>query len=228
MKLKVKVKQPSKPNTILYSTEDWGIYIANTCFDEGYQISNLKLQFLLYFIYKHFKDKNMRIFYDDVKGKDWVCNQGFPKFFNAYYMFCGFGGMSIPFKLKETVDLTCSAFCMEVMDIVKRYRAKDIYVLNTLFQEAEDIKEKEAIVRKRVKNNETEFNYDKEHDLLYVSLKNCPNHYVDQLEDKYFDLWRDAETDRIVGAHIWNASEWFRTILKTAEEHDTVKKAVKK
>ena len=48
------------------------------------------------------------------------------------------------------------------------------------------------------------------------------------LEDKYFDLWRDSETDEIVGAHIWNASEWFKMILKTAEEHSTIKKVVAK
>lgn len=40
-----------------------------------------------------------------------------------------------------------------------------------------------------------DLNYDAEHDLLYVKLKECPNHYVDQFEDKYFDLWRDSETD---------------------------------
>lgn len=220
MILNLRAKQLSKPklNKNLYSTEHWAIYIANKCFDDGYQISNFKLQFLLYFIYKHFKDKGMRIFYDDVKDKDWVCNQGFPKFFSAYYRLAGCGGMSIPFKLTETIDLTSSAFCAEVNDIVKRYRAKDIYVLETLFKESENIKEKDEVVKKRVKTNETEFNYDKEHDLLYVSLKNCPSHYVEQLEDKYFDLWRDAETDEIVGAHIWNASEWFRTILSKAEK----------
>ena len=64
--------------------------------------------------------------------------------------------------------------------------------------------------------------------MLYVNLKNCPNHYVEQLEDKYFDLWRDSKTDEIVGAHIWNASEWFKMIFKTAEEHSTIKKAVAK
>lgn len=88
--------------------------------------------------------------------------------------------------------------------------------------------ETERIDEKQIINNQTHFNYDKEHDLLYIKLKDCPNHYVDQLEDKYFDLWRDSETDEIVGAHIWNASEWFRTILKTAEEHSTIKKAVAK
>ena len=45
---------------------------------------------------------------------------------------------------------------------------------------------------------------------------------------KCFDLWRNSETDEIVGAHIWNASEWFKMILKTAEEHSTIKKAVAK
>ncbi len=76
-------------------------------------------------------------------------------------------------------------------------------------------------------NREIEFNYDKEHDLLYVNLKNCPNHYVDQLEDKYFDLWRDSETDEVVGAHIWNVSEWFRTILKTKETQNNTKEVTK-
>ena len=88
--------------------------------------------------------------------------------------------------------------------------------------------ETERIDKKQIINNQTHFNYDKEHDLLYVNLKNCPNHYVEQLEDSYFDLWRDSKTDEIVGAHIWNASEWFRMILKTAEEHSTIKKAVAK
>ena len=70
-------------------------------------------------------------------------------------------------------------------------------------------------------------NYDKEHDLLYIKLKDCPNHYVDQLEDKYFDLWRDSETGEIVGAHIWNVSEWFRTILKTKETQNNTKEVTK-
>lgn len=67
-----------------------------------------------------------------------------------------------------------------------------------------------------------DLNYDAEHDLLYVKLKECPNHYVAQFEDKYCDLWRDSKTDEIVGAHIWNASKWFRTILKTVKEHSII------
>lgn len=227
MKLKVKVKQSSKPNTILYSTKDWGIYIANTCFDEGYQISNLKLQYLLYLVYKYFKDKNVRIFCDDIKGQDWTYKQGFPKFFNAYYYINSLGITKFFFKIEEKIDLTTCVFCKEVDNIVKPYAVKDVCVLDTLFKKAEGIKEKEEITEKRIKNNETNFNYDKEHDLFYVSLKNCPNHYVDQLEDKYFDLWRDSETDEVVGAHLWNASEWFRTILKTKETQNNTKEVTK-
>ena len=85
----------------------------------------------------------------------------------------------------------------------------------------------ERIDKKQIINNQPHFNYDKEHDLLYVSLRTCPNHYVDQLEDKYFDLWRDSETGEIVGAHIWNASEWFRTILKTKEIQNNTKEVTK-
>lgn len=217
MKLKVKVKQPSKPNATLYSTKDWGIYIANKCFDDGYRLNNLKLQYLLYFVYKFFKDKNIRIFYDDVKDTDWVCKQGFPKFFNAYYRLTGYGIMKVHCKLKEEIDLTNSVFRKDVDDIIKHYVAKDIYVLDTLFKQAEGIDEKQQVIDDRIRHTETGFNYDKEHDLLYVKLKNCPNYYVDQLEDRYFDLWRDSETDEVVGAHIWNASEWFRTVLKTVE-----------
>ena len=54
------------------------------------------------------------------------------------------------------------------------------------------------------------FNYEKKLDLLYVRLKSCPNHYVDQLKDKDKDfcLWQDSETDRKVGVYIGDASKW--------------------
>ena len=52
------------------------------------------------------------------------------------------------------------------------------------------------------------FNYEKKLDLLYVRLKNCPNHYVDQLKDKDFGLWQNSETDEKVGAYIGDASKW--------------------
>ena len=52
------------------------------------------------------------------------------------------------------------------------------------------------------------FNYEKKLDLLYVRLKNCPNHYVDQLKDKDFCLWQDSETDKKVGVYIGDASKW--------------------
>lgn len=47
------------------------------------------------------------------------------------------------------------------------------------FELTEKINEIEQIDKKQIINNQTHFNYDKEHDLLYVSLKNCPNHYVE-------------------------------------------------
>lgn len=37
----------------------------------------------------------------------------------------------------------------------------------------------ECVDKKQIINNQTHFNYDKEHDLLYISLKTCPNHYVE-------------------------------------------------
>lgn len=54
------------------------------------------------------------------------------------------------------------------------------------------------------------FNYEKKLDLLYVRLKNCPNHYVDQLKDKDkdFGLWQDSETDEKVGVYIGDVSKW--------------------
>ena len=52
------------------------------------------------------------------------------------------------------------------------------------------------------------FNYEKKLDLLYVRLKNCPNHYVDQLRDKDFGLWQNSETDEKVGVYIGDASKW--------------------
>lgn len=169
----------------------------------------------------------MRIFYNDVKGQDWTDKQGFPKFLSAYYYINSLGITKFSSKIDEQIDLTNCIFCKEVDDIIKCYAVKDVCVLDTLFKKAESIKEIEEITKKRIKNNETNFNYDKEHDLFYVSLKNCPNHYVDLLEDKHFDLWRDSETDEVVGAHIWNAGEWFRTVLKTVEANSMDKEEKK-
>lgn len=148
MKLKVKVKQPSKPNTIRYSTKHWGIYIVNRCLDEGYQISNLKLQYLLYFVYKYFKDKNMQIFYNDVKGLDWTYEQGFLKFFSAYNYINGLGITKFSSKIDEELDLTNCVFRKEVDDIIKCYAEKDVFVLDMMFKKAEAIKEIEEITEK--------------------------------------------------------------------------------
>lgn len=63
--------------------------------------------------------------------------------------------------------------------------------------ESDLAKEIEEITEKRIKNNAINFNYDKEHDLLYVSLKNCPNHYVDLLEDRHFDLPLETSGEEI-------------------------------
>ena len=52
------------------------------------------------------------------------------------------------------------------------------------------------------------FNYKKKLDLLYVRLKKCPKHYVDQLKDRYFDLWRDSETNENIGVYVGDSSKW--------------------
>ena len=52
------------------------------------------------------------------------------------------------------------------------------------------------------------FNYEKKLDLLYVRLKKCPKHYVDQLKDKGFGLWQNSETDEKVGVYTGDASKW--------------------
>ena len=52
------------------------------------------------------------------------------------------------------------------------------------------------------------FNYEKKLDLLYVRLKNCPKHYVDQLKNKEFGLSQNSETDEEVGVYIGDASKW--------------------
>lgn len=56
----------------------------------------------------------------------------------------------------------------------------------------------------------TNFDYDEKHDVLYIALKNCPSYYVDErVDNDYIDLHCSFKIEKIVGATIWRASEFF-------------------
>lgn len=46
--------------------------------------------------------------------------------------------------------------------------------------------------------------YDEKHDVIYIALKYCHSHYVDERvdENEYIDLHRSFDTDEIVGATV--------------------------
>lgn len=74
-----------------YSAVDLAEYVVKKCFDEGKPISNLQLQKILYHIqYMFLTKKNYCAFEDDIEA--WKFGPVTP---NAYYRFCGSGGMPI-------------------------------------------------------------------------------------------------------------------------------------
>ena len=74
-------------------------YIVSKCTEDGYPISNLQLQKILYYIQKHFVKQNKIAFLDDIEA--WQFGPVVP---NSYYYFCGFGAMPITNRYSPTID----------------------------------------------------------------------------------------------------------------------------
>lgn len=65
-------------------------YIVAKCAADGYPISNLQLQKILFYIQKEFLQHDQFAFYDNIEA--WQFGPVVP---NVYYYFCGYGAMPI-------------------------------------------------------------------------------------------------------------------------------------
>lgn len=74
----------------MYNALTLSKYIVTKCVNDGYPISNLQLQKILYFIQKDFLTRGSIAFSDDIEA--WQFGPVVP---NTYYRFCGFGAMPI-------------------------------------------------------------------------------------------------------------------------------------
>lgn len=72
-------------------------YIVDKCVKDGYPISNLQLQKILYYIQKDFLSRGDTAFCDEIEA--WQFGPVVP---NVYYFFCGNGSMPITSTYEET------------------------------------------------------------------------------------------------------------------------------
>lgn len=74
----------------MYKAMDLSRYIVSKCIDDGYPISNLQLQKILYYIQKDFLSRDEIAFSDDIEA--WQFGPVIPM---VYYHYCGYGAMPI-------------------------------------------------------------------------------------------------------------------------------------
>ena len=74
----------------MYTAMDLSKYIVSKCINDGFPISNLQLQKILYYIQKDFLERGEIAFLDDIES--WQFGPVVPK---VYYHYCGYGAMPI-------------------------------------------------------------------------------------------------------------------------------------
>lgn len=84
---------------IKYTALDIAKYIITKCTKDGYPISNLQLQKILYYIQKEYIQSGDMLFGDLFEA--WQFGPVIP---NVYYTFCGFGSMPIMRSYSITID----------------------------------------------------------------------------------------------------------------------------
>lgn len=86
----------------MYTAMDLSKYIISKCIKDGYPVSNLQLQKILYYIQKDFLKRNEIAFPDNIEA--WQLGPVVP---NVYYHYCGFGAMPI-FIPNDTFSIVTS------------------------------------------------------------------------------------------------------------------------
>lgn len=83
----------------MYTAIDLSRYIVSKCIKDGYPISNLQLQKILYYIQKDFLKRDDLAFQDNIEA--WQFGPVVP---NVYYHYCGYGAMPI-ISSRESFDI---------------------------------------------------------------------------------------------------------------------------
>ncbi len=105
---------------MLYKAVDLSKYIVSKCVTDGYPISNLHLQKILYYIQKDFLKRDRIAFADEIEA--WQFGPVVP---NVYYKFCGFGAMPITSSYSEIEPAIAADDLHAINSIVDEKRLKD-------------------------------------------------------------------------------------------------------
>lgn len=100
-----------------YNALDLAKYIVSKCFLEGWPISNLQLQKILYFIQKDFLKRNDIAFTDEIQA--WQFGPVVPC---VYYRFCGFGALPIANVYEDCQDVVNSDDENYILPIIRTKR----------------------------------------------------------------------------------------------------------
>lgn len=94
-----------------YKAIDVAKYIINKCTIEQHPVSNLQLQKILYYIQKIFLQSNLMAFDDDFEA--WQFGPVIP---DVYYLYCGFGALSIRMKYEIDVDINYATIINPIIE----------------------------------------------------------------------------------------------------------------
>lgn len=94
-----------------YKAIDVAKYIINKCTIEQHPVSNLQLQKILYYIQKTFLQSNLMAFDDDFEA--WQFGPVIP---DVYYLYCGFGALSIRMKYEIDVDINYATIINPIIE----------------------------------------------------------------------------------------------------------------
>ena len=99
----------------MYSALDLSKYIVTKCVKDGYPISNLQLQKILYYIQKEFLQNGTVAFADDIEA--WQFGPVVP---DVYYQFCGYGAMPITREYDDAIIHLDDAETIDNIIVTKR------------------------------------------------------------------------------------------------------------
>ena len=102
----------------MYTAIHLSKYIVSKCINDGYPISNLQLQKILYYVQKDYLSHNDQAFSDEIEA--WQFGPVVPE---AYYRFCGFGAMPITISYNNTTIDPMDA--KKIDSIVEKKRKMD-------------------------------------------------------------------------------------------------------
>ena len=95
-----------------YKAIDIAKYIINKCTIEQHPVSNLQLQKILYYIQKTFLQSNLMAFDDDFEA--WQFGPVIP---DVYYLYCGFGSLSIRMRYEVNVDINYATIINPIIEV---------------------------------------------------------------------------------------------------------------